>query len=152
LPVAMYNKLKNNTEGISQDARVDERGTNWKDAIDDDIVKAMKDKDRWISRTIQLEDDFSSYEGMVTTLATSELNTSGSRYLTVKTWVEDTKDEVIGAMQTVEAEDRARGLYTLQTAPTSLLEYPKFSGNDSQCYFSSQVARTADRTSASSCP
>ena len=83
--LAMYNKLKNNTEGIRQDARVDERGTNWDDAIDDDIVKAMKDKDRWISRTIQLEEDFSSYEGMVTTLATSELNTSGSRYLTVKT-------------------------------------------------------------------
>ena len=65
---AMYNKLKNNTEGIRHDARVDENGTNWEDAVED--------KDRWISRTIQLEDDFSAYDGMVTTLAASELNTS----------------------------------------------------------------------------
>jgi hypothetical protein len=84
----------------------------------------MKDKDRWISRTIQLEDDFSSYKGMVTTLANAELSTTGSRYLEVKTLVEETKTEVTDAMQTVEAEDRARGLYTLQTAPTFLLEYP----------------------------
>ena len=35
----------------------------------------------------------------------------------------------------VEAEDRSRGLYTLQAAPASLLEYPKFSGKDAQCYF-----------------
>ena len=73
---------------------------------------------------------------MVTTLAASELNTSGSRYLTVKAWVEDAKQEVMEAMQIVEAEDRARGLYSLQTTPTSLLEYPNFSGKDSQCFFS----------------
>ena len=35
----------------------------------------------------------------------------------------------------MESEDRARGLYTLQLAPASLLEYPKFSGRDRQCYF-----------------
>ena len=72
---------------------------------------------------------------MVTTLATSNLNSSGSRYLAVKTWVEDRKNEVTDAIQTVEAEDRARGLYTLQSSPTSLLEYQTFSGNDSQCFF-----------------
>ena len=65
---------------------------------------------------------------MVTTLAASELNTSGSRYLTVKAWLEDAKQEVMDAMQIVEAEDRARGLYTLQTPPTSLLEYPNIFG------------------------
>ena len=68
---------------------------------------------------------------MVTTLAAFELNTSGSRYLTVKAWVEDAKQEVMEAMQIVEAEDRARGLYSLQTTPTSLLEHP-----NSQCFFS----------------
>ena len=72
----------------------------------------------------------------MTTLAAFELNTSGSRYLTVKAWVEDKKQEVMEAMQIVEAEDRARGLYSLQTTPTSLLEYPNFSGKDSQCFFS----------------
>jgi hypothetical protein len=133
--LAMYNKLKNNTEGIKQDAQVVGFGTNWENAVDDDIAKAMKDKDRWISRTIQLEVDFSSYEGMVTTLAMPELNNTRSRYLTVKTWVEETKDEVQDAIQTVEAEDQARGLYTLHTAITLLLEYPQFSGKDSQCYF-----------------
>jgi hypothetical protein len=39
-------------------------------------------------------------------------------------------------MQTVEAEDRARGLYTLQPAPTSPLKYPNFSGKDTECFFS----------------
>ena len=35
----------------------------------------------------------------------------------------------------VERADRDRCLYTLQPAPTSLAEYPKFSGKDSQCFF-----------------
>ena len=38
-------------------------------------------------------------------------------------------------IQIVEAEDIARGLYALQVAPASLLEYPKFAGCDTQCYF-----------------
>ena len=95
----------------------------------------MKDKDRWITRTIQLEDYFTSYEGMVTTLSGAELSSPGSWYNEVKQSVEETKDEVTAAIQIVEAENRGRGLYTLQVAPTSLLEYPKFAGRDSQCYF-----------------
>ena len=86
-----------------------------------------------ILKKIQLKDNFSSYEGMVTTLATAELSSPGSRYNEVKTLVEETKDEVTAAMQIVEAEDRGRGLYTLQGAPTLLLEYPKFLGRDTQC-------------------
>jgi hypothetical protein len=104
--------------------------------VDDDLSKAMKDKERWISRTIQLEDDFASYEGMVTVLVSGELSRSGSRYNEVRQLVESTKEHVTSAMQTVETEERARGLYTLQVTPASLLEYPKFSGRDSQCYFS----------------
>ena len=53
--LALVNKLKNNCDGIMQDARADEQGTNWEDAVDDDIQKAMKDKDRWINHTIQLQ-------------------------------------------------------------------------------------------------
>jgi hypothetical protein len=67
--MALYNKLKNNCDGIKVDASVDEFGTVWEDAVDDDLKKAMKDKERWIARTIQLEDDFASCEGMVTVLA-----------------------------------------------------------------------------------
>ena len=117
------------SDGIRQDARVNELGTKWEDAVDDNIIKTMKDKDRWRSRTIQLKD-------MVTTLVPSELSTPGSRYLTVKTRVRDTKNEVKDAMQAIEAEDRAIGLYALQTAPTLPLKCPKFSGKDSECYFS----------------
>ena len=79
----------------------------------------MKDKERWITRTIQLEDDFASYKGMVMVLARSELCSPASRYNEVREMVEGTKDHVTSAMQTVEAEDRSRGLYTLQVAPTS---------------------------------
>ena len=129
---SLYNKLKNNCDGIKQDASVDELGTIWEDAVDDDLKKAMKDKERWISRTIQLEDDFASYEGMVTVLVSAELSSSGSQYNEVRQLVEGTKEHVTSAMQTVEAEDRVRGLYTLQVTPASLLEYPKFSGRDSQ--------------------
>ena len=81
---ALYNKLKNNCDGIKQDASVDELGTVQENAIDADVKKAMKGKERWISRTIQLEDDFASYEGMVTVLASAELSSSGSLYNEVK--------------------------------------------------------------------
>ena len=60
--MALYNKLKNNCDGIKVDASVDEFGTVWEDAVDDDLKKAMKDKERWIAQTIQLEYDFASYE------------------------------------------------------------------------------------------
>ena len=62
--MALYNKLKNNCDGIKGDASVDELGTVFEDAEDDDLRKAMKDKERWITRTIQLEDYFASYEGL----------------------------------------------------------------------------------------
>ena len=87
---------------------------------------------RRISRTIQLADDFASYEGMVTVLAVGDLSSSSSRYNKVRLLdVEGTKDYVTSAMQVFEAEDRSTGLYT----PASLLEYPKFSGKDAQFYF-----------------
>ena len=44
--LALYNKLKNNCDGIKQDACADDLGTTWEDAVDDNIKKAMKDKDR----------------------------------------------------------------------------------------------------------
>ena len=72
---------------------------------------------------------------MVTVLVSAELSSSRSRYNEVRQLVDGTKEHVTSAMQTVEAEDRARGLYSLQVAPASLLEYPKFSGRDSECYF-----------------
>jgi hypothetical protein len=72
-------------------------------------------------RKLNVKDDFSSYKGMVTTLASAELSSPGSRYNEVKTLVEETKDEVTNAMEIVEAEDRERVIYTLQRAPTSLL-------------------------------
>ena len=46
----------------------------------------MKDKDRWINRTLELEDDFSSYEGMVTKLSGAELSSPGSRYNEASNW------------------------------------------------------------------
>ena len=64
-------------------------------------MKAVKDKQRWISRTIQLEDDFTSYEGMVTVLVSPELSSAGSRYNKVRQLVEDTKEHVTSAMQIV---------------------------------------------------
>ena len=96
--LALVNKLKNNCDGIRQDARADEQGTSWEDAVDDDIKKAMKDKDRWINRTLQLEDNFSGYEGMVTTLSSAELSSSASRYNEIKQLVEETKAEVTDAI------------------------------------------------------
>jgi hypothetical protein len=52
--MALHSKLKNNLEGIKGGASVDIIGTVWED------VEAMKNKERSIVRTIQLEDDFAS--------------------------------------------------------------------------------------------
>ena len=72
--MALYNKLMNNCDGIKGDTSVDEIGSNWENAEDDDVCKAMRDNERWISRTIQFEGDFASYEGMVT--VSGELSSS----------------------------------------------------------------------------
>ena len=88
-----------------------------------------------MNRTLQLKDNFFSYESMVTTLSGAELSSPGSWYNEIKQLVKETKDEVTAAIQAVEAEDRGRGLYTLQVEHTSLMEYPKFAGRDAQCFF-----------------
>ena len=60
--LALHNQVKISCEGIQSDAQLDGLGTGWDEGEDDDIRKAMRDKDRWITRTIQLQSDFSSYE------------------------------------------------------------------------------------------
>lgn len=50
--MAVYQRVKNNCEGIKEDASLEEIETNWQDSDDDDICKAMKDKDwTWMSWT-----------------------------------------------------------------------------------------------------
>ena len=63
-------------------------------------------------------------------VASSELTSSSSKYGVVKVLVEDARNIVNAAVMMVEQADRVRGLYTLQPAPASLAEYPKFSGKD----------------------
>jgi hypothetical protein len=50
-------------------------------------------------------------------------------------YLEQTKASIDNAIAAVEAEDKRRGLYSLQTVPISLMEYPKFAGLDNQCLF-----------------
>ena len=45
--LALHNQVKICWEGIQGNAQLDELGTGWEDAKDDDIRKAMRDKDRW---------------------------------------------------------------------------------------------------------
>ena len=68
-------------------------------------------------------------------VASSQLQSSTPEYGVIKALVEDTRNIVDAAIIMVEQADRDRGLYTLQPAPTSLAEYPKFGGKDSQCFF-----------------
>ena len=133
--LALHNQVKICCEGIQGDAQLDEIGTGWEDAEDDDIRKAMSDKERWISRTIQLQSDFAAYEAQVTMVSSSDLQSSTSNYGVIKTLVEDTRDIVDQAIMVVELADKERGLFTLQPAPVSLAEYPKFAGKDAQCFF-----------------
>ena len=116
---ALYNQLKICCEGIQGDAQLDDLGTDWQDAEDDDIRKAMKDKKRWISRMIQLQADFSVYETQVTMVASSELHDDTSNFGVVKALVDKTRDIVESSIMAVEHLDRERCLYTLQPAPVS---------------------------------
>ena len=88
---ALHNQLKICCEGIQGDAQLDDLGTDWQDAEDDDIRKAMKDKKRWISRMIQLQTDFSVYETQVTMVASSELHDDTSNFGIVKALVDKTE-------------------------------------------------------------
>ncbi len=99
---ALHNQLKICCEGIQGDAQLDDLGTDWQDAEDDDIRKAMKDKKRWISRMIQLQTDFSVYETQVTMVASSELHDDTSNFGVVKALVDKTRDIVESAILTVE--------------------------------------------------
>ena len=65
----------------------------------------MRDKERWISRSIQLESDFCSYKAQVSLVASSELTNPTSRYGVIKGLVEDTSTIVEAAIIMVEQAD-----------------------------------------------
>ena len=39
------------------------------------------------------------------------------------------------ALKTIKEQDGGRKLGTMEKTPTSLMDYPKFGGHDSLCYF-----------------
>ena len=92
--LALHNQVKIFCEGIQSDAQLYGIGTGWDEGEDDDIGKAMRDKDRWITITIQLQSDFSSYEAQVLMVANSQLQSSTSEYGVIIKLVEDTRNFV----------------------------------------------------------
>ena len=68
-------------------------------------------------------------------IASSEMQSTTSKYGVIKAMVEDTKNIVDTSILMVEHADKERGLYSLQPTPASLAEYPKFSGKDTQSFF-----------------
>jgi hypothetical protein len=145
--LTLYDRLKTICQQLHGDIIPDNEGI-WEESEDDDIRKAMVDKERWVKRMTQASDEFSSYKGVVTVWARDELSSSGSNYLDIHDYIEDTKVSVDSAIATVEAEDKKRGLYSLQIAPVSLMEYPKFAGLDSQCFlqFEEKMKRCLSQT------
>jgi hypothetical protein len=137
---SLYDKLKNICSQLNTDITPPNCSDTldnvdvWKESEDDDIAKAMVHRERWITRMTQVKDEFSEYKSCVTVWARDDLSRSGSNYLELDDYIEDTKARVDDTIAMVEAEDKRRGLYSLQVAPVSLMEYPKFAGLDSQCF------------------
>ena len=132
--LTLYDRLRTICQQLHGDIIPENEGI-WEESEDDDIRKAMVDKERWVKRMTQASDEFSNYKATVTVWANDELSSSGSKYLDICGYIQETKVSVDSAIATVVAEDKRRGLYSLQIAPVSLMEYPKFAGLDSQCFF-----------------
>ena len=76
---------------------------------------------------------------MVETWFMDQISQPGSEYSNLKNEVEDFNSEFLEAISTIKEQDRDRNLGNLEKAPTSLMDYPKFKGQDSQCYFKLEV-------------
>jgi hypothetical protein len=105
--IALYDKIRKICSKLNNDIMPDNvdlpHVDMWEESEDDDIKKAMVHKERWIKRMTQADDEFSTYKGLVTVWAREELSRSGSDYLEIHDYLEQTNVKMDNAIASVEA-------------------------------------------------
>ena len=104
----------------------------WQDATDDDIRKAMRSKEDWMKRLAKIKEEYIQYETLVSTWSPTLLVDSEGEYCQIRSQYELVIRAVEAVVDTVEGQDNARGLYSLDVNSGAKLEYPKFSGKFSE--------------------
>ena len=64
-----------------------------------------------------------------------QLTQPGSDFKNLQKEVEDFNSDFTGVINTIRKQDQDRNLGYLEKAPTSLMDYPRFWGLESECYF-----------------
>ena len=94
----------------------------------------MQSKQEWVKRMAGAKEDYMLYKTLVTTFSPEMLNDEESDFGQLTDHYDLAKKTVEDALEAVEKEDTRRNLFTLDKGVTSKLEYPKFSGEFSECF------------------
>ena len=139
---ALARHIKEAALRVLGSCRADEKETRWCYATDRVIRVAMKKMDTWEAMMENLQQEFTKYEGLVMVNAEHEIRDDESEdsdaeteYSQVRRLVGRAAERVEETRKDVEHEDEERKLYSLQDRPVSLMEYPKFNGKDTQCFY-----------------
>ena len=130
-----YEKVMEACSQLVTDVLAGEDDDDWTRAGDDEIRKAMQAKQEWVKRMADAKEDYMMYKTLVTTLSPEMLTDEESDFRQLTDHYELVKKTLEDALEAVEEEDTKRNLFTLDKGVTSKLEYPKFSGKSSECFF-----------------
>ena len=108
---------------------------NWETAEDDDVKRAMRKVEGWEARKLAIGENFLHYTAMVQTWFSNQVNDPSSDFKKLEKEVEKFAKKFETVMAELEEQDQERNLFTLEERPASLMDYPRFSGKDKQCYF-----------------
>ena len=120
--VTKYNQVR---VGIAQ-LLTSMGGLDWDEADDADIQEAVRKLDRWESKSVDILNEFQAYKGMISSYHKDQLTIPSSEYGGLNDYVKSFTLQLKNTMDTVRKQDRDRNLFTMERAPTSQIEYPKF--------------------------
>ena len=130
--------VKDEADKLEEICRWNENEDPWTDAPDGVVVRGMKEKGSWRKMLSQLKREFTKYKALVRKEAEEDLEDPTSEYTEVAESVGNVEEKVRRAIKEMDIANEKRRLYSLEDRPTSLMEYPKFSGKDSQCFYTFQ--------------
>ena len=130
--------VKDEADKLEEICRWNENEDPWTDAPDGVVVRGMKEKGSWRKMLSQLKREFTKYKALVRKEAEEDLEDPTSMYTEVANSVGNVEEKVRVAIKEMDIENENRRLYSLEDRPTSLMEYPKFSGKDTQCFYTFQ--------------
>ena len=90
----------------------------------------MRKVDKWEDRKLQLLTNWERYKSQIYCWDRDQITDDGSDFNVLKAELNTSEKTFIEVVHNIRTQDQERNLLTLERALTSLMDYMKFSGQD----------------------